>query len=425
MINRRDALKFAAAGAVAAPLAACGPKQDASKLHADDKAERSAKIHAARHAPVVRRELFSDPVIIEDVQLLRTGDQYFVQIRSKDGATGIALCQPERISNVVPLLLNRVIPFFKGKDARDWDALMDGVFKFQSNYKWQGLAYWVCVAWVEFAVLDLLGKTLGVPAGDLIGKRLRDRSGIYYANGDRTSSASEVVDILEGLIAKSGARAVKYKLGARMHYTDASTARDKEIIPLARERLGDDATIFVDSNSSYDVPLSIEIGKILQEYKYDFFEEPVQFDHIWETKEVNDALDIPIAGGEQESSLRRFEWMIDNDALDIVQPDLLYFGGLTRSIRVARMADAVGKLAVPHMSPAGLGSMYVLHFASVVPNALDYMEYKGADHGVPYEIPGNKLGIEAVDGGIDIPTAPGLGVVFDPDYLAKTKPVTL
>jgi L-alanine-DL-glutamate epimerase-like enolase superfamily enzyme len=121
---------------------------------------------------------------------------------------------------------------------------------------------------------------------------------------------------------------------------------------------------------------AIRIGKLLEEYRYDFYEEPVPFDWYQETKEVADALSIPIAGGEQEPSLRNFRWLIANDAVDIVQPDMFYFGGMIRSMKVALMAHAFGKQCTPHIS-GGLGYLYMMHFVSAIPNAGPYHEFKG------------------------------------------------
>ena len=416
MIERRAALKAIASSTMLVPGLAAAARADE---------DRRARLLAARSAPVLRRDRLPDPVVLDAIDLLRHGNQYFVRVRDSDGGVGLALTNRRLINSVYPLFLDRVAPFFEGKDVRDLEGLIDGVFRHRLNYKWQGLAFWVCVAWLEFAILDLLGKRVGAPVGDLLGDRIRDVSGIYYANGDRTSDAEGVVDKLEALIAQSGARAVKFKLGARMRYTDASTARDLALIPLARRRLGDDATLYADANSSYDVDMAIRIGRVMEDHGYGFFEEPVRFDYFEETKAVADALTIPIAGGEQETSMRRFRWLIEHQAVKVAQPDLLFFGGLTRSIRVARMAGAVGMKVVPHMSGFGLGSLYVLHFASVVPNALDYQEYKGDKDGVPYEVVGTGAPLRSIGGDIAIPSAPGLGVAFDPDYLSQARPVVL
>ena len=415
MIDRRDLLKITALGALlpgaarsAAPAAEPGFRE---------------RLVAARTSPVLRRDRLRDPIIIDTVELLNKGDQFFVRIRSTDGVEGIALTNKRVIRSIYPMLPALVMPHFVGKDARDLDALIEGVFVRGHNYKWQGLGFWSCVAWVEFAILDLIGNHIEAPIGKLVGERIHDRTAIYYANGDRTSKAAAVVDQLEELIAVSGARALKFKLGARMHSTDASTKRDIELIPLARKRLGDEMTLFTDCNSSFDVPLAIRIGKLLEAHGYGFFEEPVQFDHFEETKAVADALQVPVAGGEQEYSMRRFQWLIENRALDILQPDLLFFGGFVRSIRVARMAEAAGLRVVPHMSGFGLGSLHVLHFASVVPNSLEYQEYKGDKDGLPYEVIGTGEPFRPIDGEIEIPSGPGFGVRFDPDYMRQLRPV--
>ena len=114
-------------------------------------------------------------------------------------------------------------------------------------------------------------------------------------------------------------------------------------------------TLYADANSSYDAQNAIRIGRLMEEYGYGFYEEPCPFDDLWSTKEVADALTIPVAGGEQEFSLRRWQWAIAKRGLDIVQPDLHYGGGLIRATKVARMAAAAGMPVVPHMSGGGPG----------------------------------------------------------------------
>jgi D-galactarolactone cycloisomerase len=181
--------------------------------------------------------------------------------------------------------------------------------------------------------------------------------------------------------------------------------------------------LYADANGSFGVDSAIAIGRLLEEHGYGFFEEPVRWDHLAETKQVADALTIPIAGGEQDSSLWSLEWQLASGAIRIVQPDLIYFGGLIRSLRVARMAEVLGRNCVPHISGRGLGSLYVTHFASLLPNTTDYQEYKGDPDPVPYEVTGKGGRFVAVDGRLAVPGAPGLGITFDPDYLASLEPV--
>lgn len=112
---------------------------------------------------------------------------------------------------------------------------------------------------------------------------------------------------------------------------------------------------------------------------------------------------------------------IGNDGLRIVQPDTYYFGGLIRSMKVARMAHAFGKSCTPHMSGGGLGYLYMMHFVSALPNALPHHEFKGFKSDVPFECKTSPL--VSVNGVVKVPTGPGLGVEIDPAFVRKHQPV--
>ena len=141
------------------------------------------------------------------------------------------------------------------------------------------------------------------------------------------------------------------------------------------------------------------------------------FDWYEETRDVARALEIPIAGGEQESSMHAFRWLLGHDALNIVQPDIFYYGGMIRSMKVARMAAALGKECVPHISGSGLGYLYMMHFVSALENAGPYHEFKGFNNDLPLECPTSPLAIK--NGRVKVPTGPGLGVALDPGFIEK------
>ena len=195
------------------------------------------------------------------------------------------------------------------------------------------------------------------------------------------------------------------------------------MIPLVRETFGDKMALYADSNGFYSVPEAIRVGRLLEAHKYRYFEEPVMFDHIEEIKEVADVLTIPIANGEQDNSFHGFRWLIANNGIDIVQPDNYYFGGMIRSMKVARMAHAFGKTIVPHMSGAGLGFLYNIQFVSAVPNADPHHEFKGLRTNVRYECKTSPL--KVVDGKIKVPTGPGFGADFDPEWVKQHQAVSL
>ncbi len=378
------------------------------------------QLDKAAAAPVLKIPSIKSPVKIASIELLRGGKNYFVRTRSTDGALGVAVTN-SRAAYLYPILQQLVIPYFIGKDARDLDSLIDGVYVYRSNYKLSGVAFWCCVAWVEFSLLDLLGKIEGKPVGELLGGVIRREIPIYVASGNRNTTPQEEVDILAKHIEQNGAGAIKFKVGGRMsNNADSMPGRSEGLIRLVRKALGDKITIYADANGSYDCRKGVEIGKLLQDHNINMFEEPCPFDHLEQTKCVADALSIPISGGEQETSLRRFRWMVHNNAVQVVQPDLHYNGGFIRAIRVARMAAEAGMSVMPHMSGAGVGYVDVLHFASCTPNIGDFHEYKG---GLPktgswYDPP-----LRLQNGAINVPIGPGLGITADADILRNAKPV--
>src|SRR5512145_370769 len=116
-----------------------------------------ANLDRAAAAPVLKVADFKSPVIIDSMRLLRKGDEYFVHVRSKDGAEGVSVINPPRGAYLDKIAKQLVLPFFVGKDARDLDNLLWELYRWRDNYKLQGLALWSPQAWAEFAILDMLG----------------------------------------------------------------------------------------------------------------------------------------------------------------------------------------------------------------------------------------------------------------------------
>ncbi|MEN1784134.1 MAG: mandelate racemase/muconate lactonizing enzyme family protein [Bacteroidota bacterium] len=380
-----------------------------------------ATIDAAAKKPVIDTSEFTEPLIMDKIELLRYKDNFICRVLTKAGAVGLSVSNNMQMRSLYPIFLNRIQPFFEGKDARDLEQLLEEVYVHKSNYKLQSLAIWVPLATLEFAILDLLGNVANQSIGEVLGGVYHREISVYQANNNRGKSAEESLYKIIQNVESSEAKAVKFKLGGRMSAREKPAGRSEKLIPLVREAFGAEMVIYADSNGSYNMEEAIRIGKICQEYQFNFYEEPVPFDWYEETRQVTQSLSIPIAGGEQEPSMRNFRWLIAHDALDIVQPDLFYFGGMIRSMRVARMAAAKGKLCVPHISGSGLGYLYMAHFVSALSNAGPYHEFKGLNRELPFECPTSDLTSNA--GKIKVPTGPGSGVVIDPAYVSKHKPV--
>ncbi len=408
--NRRLFIKSGLGAGVLATAQGC--------LSAGPRKTSVAQLDKAAAAPVLKIPSIKSPVKIASIELLRSRRNYFVRTRSTDGAVGVAVTN-SRAAYLYPILQQLVIPYFIGKDARDLESLIDGVYVYRSNYKLSGVALWCCVAWVEFSLLDLLGKMEGKPVGELLGGVVRREIPIYVASGNRHTTPQQEVDVLAKHIEQNGAKAIKFKVGGRMsNNADSMPGRSEGLIRIVRKALGDKITIYADANGSYDCRKGTEIGKLMQDHNIDMFEEPCPFDHLEQTRCVADALSIPISGGEQETSLRRFRWMVHNNAVQVVQPDLHYNGGFIRAIRVARMAAEAGMSVIPHMSGGGVGYVDVLHFASCTPNIGDFHEYKGglARTGPWYDPP-----LRLKNGAINVPTGPGLGIGVEADLLKNAK----
>ena len=414
-VSRRSVLRASLASAVL-PLAGRRGWADEPGVVSE---ERLAEV---AEAPVLRVDALTEPVTIASMELLRNGRNFLVRVRSKEGAEGIGVPNAMHLIHTYPIFLNRVAPFFQGKDARDLEGLLWELYRHDDNYKYQGLALWVCVAAAEFAVLDLLGKVAGRSVGDLLGGVQRREIAVYRASGVRGNTPEAEVEYLQKIVAESGAKALKFRLGGRMsRNADSLPGRTEKLIPLVRAAFGPEMTLYADSNSSYDAREAIRIGRIMEAHDYAFYEEPCRFDHLEETKVVADALRIPIAAGEQEFSEDRFRWVIANRGVDIVQPDLHYYGGFIRSLRVARMAHAAGMLCTPHMSGSGLGYLDAAHFASLIPNPVPFTEYKGSAE-IPVTSETSTLKVE--NGMVRLPTGPGFGVTIDPAFVRASVAVT-
>jgi len=427
--NRRKFISTSATVSLAAaalPLSYCRAEATSNGSATDIKS-RYSRLDEVLKTPVLKKELFATPVIIETLELLRFNGSFLCRVRSKDGAEGISVGHND-LSVLFPIFLKKVQPYFIGQDARELDLILERIYIYNFNFRYNGIALGMPLATVEFAILDMLGRIAGLPVGQLIGKIHNTEVAVYVATEFREKTLEEHFELIKKSVAEYDAHALKVKVGYQyagtkdIHYSGVPGKTEK-LIPLLRQTYGNGMSLYADSNGYYNVKGAIRIGKLLEEYNYAYFEEPVMYDHFEDIKEVADALAIPVANGEQDQSFVHFRWSIANDGLDIVQPDIYYFGGMIRSMKVALMADAFGKTIVPHMSGGGLGFLYDCILVSAVPNAGAHHEFKGLDTSVIFECPTSPL--KVVDGKIKVPTGPGMGVNIDPDFIKKHEPVRI
>jgi L-alanine-DL-glutamate epimerase-like enolase superfamily enzyme len=366
--------------------------------------------------PIYDRPLFNlhdasrTSVMIEAIDLVRWRDIYFLRARSKDGTEGLVMINDGR-HFLAAMLQERILPFFAGRDARDLETMIDEIYVYKWNYKYAGSAFWMTVAWAEAAVLDLLGKATGKSIGDLLGGRQRDRVPVYVSSLIRDTTPEEEVEWVGRRIEQTRAKAVKLKIGGRLSKNaDASPGRTERLLALARQTWGGEMKIYVDANGSYDAPYALDVAKMLKDHNVVFFEEPCPFEELDETKRVADALDMPVAGGEQDASLPRFEYMARNRVVDILQPDMLYNGGFIRNHRTNIIARHYGLPLTPHSPYWGPRQALSIHFCATLAELPIELEFAAALPESPMDWYSPQISVE--NGVVTVPTGPGLGIEF-------------
>ncbi len=356
--------------------------------------------------------LLSAPLRIASIDLLRNDAGVTVmRMRTDDGQESLYPAQ-ERVVQVVSFIQQVMKPFFEGQDLRELQALITRFHR--KHYKIAGLPFWACVGTVEILALDLLGRAANKPVVELLGG-LKSRSSfdIYLSSRDRVTTPEQEIQMMQERLVATGARAIKLGIGGRMSVNvDAWPGRSEALITHARKTLGQKIVIYADANGSYDAKTAIEVGAMLRSHQVAMFEEPCPYDDFEMTRQVTHALDgILVSAGESDHSLALFRWVCSNHAVDVVQPDLLWAGGLMRCMQIAHMAHAAGLPIVPHNPRAGIEQAPLLHFLAAIPNPGPFHEFKAIAH-VPkwecdYELaPDSK-------GKLTLPTGAGLGCRID------------
>ncbi|MDX1284768.1 MAG: hypothetical protein R3182_07150, partial [Draconibacterium sp.] len=208
--NRRNFISAAAmAGSAAILPSCCESQKDTTEKYPD-----YSELDEVLKQPVLKRELFEEPVIIESVELLLLKDNCMYRVRSTDGAEGISAGHPFIAEVSYPMVPKVLANHFKGKDARDLDRLIFNVV--ERNVKRQGIPLNVHVAGIEFAILDMLGNIANKPAGQLIGDLINPEIHIYLGHhlSDFRKKEPEVsIELMQKDVMETQAKAIKLRAG--------------------------------------------------------------------------------------------------------------------------------------------------------------------------------------------------------------------
>ncbi|HZG23259.1 MAG TPA: enolase C-terminal domain-like protein, partial [Chitinophagaceae bacterium] len=280
--NRRKFISSAVVGGLGAtlPLSSSASTNPFSGSFQADLQAKYAKLDEVLKLPVFKKELFSSPVIIETIELLRDRENFMVRVRSKDGAEGFSVGHTglnpkggggQSVRNWP--VYKGLIATFVGKDARDLDAMIPA-----DNGKGGGVPFNIALATVEFAILDMLGKTIKKPVGNLIGDIHNPMITVYQGSRMPELLAlppEQSLEIVKKDLEETKAKAIKMRVGLPGHLDKDSAAGNEKLIKAARKMFGDKIDLGCDGNNKFTVQGGIRMGKILEEHNYVWWEEMV------------------------------------------------------------------------------------------------------------------------------------------------------
>jgi L-alanine-DL-glutamate epimerase-like enolase superfamily enzyme len=340
-----------------------------------------------------------------------------VKVETDEGITGWGECSPMNPRVTAAVLNYSLIPLVIGRDPFDLEKTVEKMLV--KTYKLAGQSQAIAISGIEIALWDIMGKALGVPVYKLLGGAYRDKIRMYASSLKRDISPEDEANRMANLVEKHGFTAVKVKVGNRNGFdVDYSPGRSLAVVRETRRLLGDDIEIMVDANSGFSAARAIQLGRRLEEYNIFHYEEPCPNGDFEATAKVTAALDVPVAGGEQEWDLRRFKQLLHDQVVDIIQPDLIKAGGFSCCKKIAALAEAYGAICTPHQTNP-LGLVANLHFAAATPVCRYAQEYRIDPHPTFHKL--FKESLVVVDGYLNVPTAPGLGVELNEELLEKAE----
>jgi L-alanine-DL-glutamate epimerase-like enolase superfamily enzyme len=344
----------------------------------------------------------------------------FTRLTAEDGSQGWGQVSTYNADITCEILHRQVALYALGRNIADLDDILATIN--EKEHKFPGSYLRRAMTGLDTAVWDWRGKQAGKPVVSLLGGtpgRLR----AYASSMKRDITPEDEAKRFLKLRDEKGFDAFKWRVGAETgRDADEWEGRTEKVIPYVAKALGDGIDKLVDGNSCYSPAKAIAVGRMLEAHGIGHFEEPCPYWEFEWTKQVADALQVDVAGGEQDCEFTAWKTMIDMHAVDIVQPDVMYLGGISRTLRVCKMAEAAGLPVTPHAANLSLVTMCTMHLLKAIPNAGKYLEFSieeadyypwqyGLFRGDPYRIE---------DGHAVISDAPGWGVEIEPTWLEKS-----
>ena len=413
--NRRDVLK-AAAGFMAASATFSAPSRwaaAAEKEAAEDAAadSRDLKITAVTTFKLLHKLKRPFGVSVS-VPLSRTRTALIVKIETDAGLVGWGETGP--ISGAQGTIDDQLAPILIGQNPLRYRKLWRQLWG--ANFG-NGLA----VGAVDMALNDLRGKILGLPVADLFGGRMRDRVPVYgstmnYMEGEEPE---DLYPRQAAERAAEGFKALKMRLGRY------SVAREAKVAKAVRDAVGPNVRLMVDGNAAYTLRSAVQMGRVLDELNFDFFEEPLpQSPRYAGYAELREKLPLPLAGGEAVDSRIAAKDLIDRRAVDIIQPDAALCGGIGEALFIGELAALSGIRCIPHCWGGAISIAASVQLLSLLPQPhwgfptdTPLLELDLSEN--PWRTEIVKEPFKVVDGEIAVSKAPGLGIEVNEDAIRQ------
>ncbi|MCW3051740.1 MAG: gci 3 [Chthonomonadales bacterium] len=356
---------------------------------------------------------------IEKIETWTRGAYGIVRITTRDGQEGYGQLSPFEPDITATVLHRQVARHVLGTDPARIDALVDRCIDANMKFPWS----FICraLAGIDTALWDLYGKINQMPVCALLGGKA-DPFPVYGSSMRRDISPDAEAARLTRLRDEYGFTAFKIRVGQpNGHDVDAAPNRTETLIPTVRKAVGDSVALMADGNSCYTPARAIEVGRLMEEYGYYWFEEPCPYWELEWTAEVSAALEMKVSGGEQDNDMAQWRRMIRMNVVDVVQPDLCYIGGFTRAYRVAKMAQQANMQVVPHSANLSMVTLFALHFMAAIPNAGPFVEFSIEDLENQRRDALYRPILQVHDGKVRIPEGPGWGVEIEPGWLSEAE----
>jgi len=352
--------------------------------------------------------------------LYTTRASCIVEISTDAGITGWGECYgPAAVNRTIieTQYRNRVI----GHDPFDVEVIWEDLYNRIKDYGLTGMTI-AALSGIDIALWDIMGRAVGRPVHKLIGGAHRTEltayaTGLYFIDMDRL--VEEAVEEARKYV-EQGFQAIKMKIGL------GDPKLDLRRVAAVREAIGPDVKLAVDANHCFTVPQAIRLGRAMEELDLLWFEEPISPEDHDGYVEVARALDMAVAGGENDFTRWGFRDVIARKAMDIVQPDVCAAGGISECRKIAALASAHGVECVPHAWGSAIGLAATVQFLAALPDTPPAL--RPMPPMLEFEQTPNPLRdllarepIEQRRGIVRVPEGPGLGIEIDREILHRYK----